>query len=43
MSKQRLLILLTGLCLLGYGIFNKEPSRVMSKAIRTCLECIGIG
>lgn len=43
MCKERVLIFLTGLVCLGYGIFTHEPTRVMRKAITICLECIGIG
>ncbi len=43
MIKQRILVLLTGLTFLGYGILTKEYLKVMRKAVTICLECIGIG
>lgn len=43
MDRQRLVLLLLSIFCLGYGIFTKEPNRVMRKAIMICLECIGIG
>ncbi|MBN2557172.1 MAG: hypothetical protein JXB33_00305 [Clostridia bacterium] len=29
--------------MVGYGIFRDEITDVFNKAIRICLECIGIG
>ena len=43
MKRQRILLLLAALACLGYGIYTKEYTRVMRKAIIVCLECIGIG
>ena len=43
MNKQRIFVLLVGCACLGYGIYTKEYTRVMRKAITICLECIGIG
>ncbi len=43
MQNRQLLVLITALASIGYGIFTKEPARVMQKAITICLECIGIG
>lgn len=43
MNKQRILVLLTGIAFLGYGIFTKDYLKVMRKAVTICLECIGIG
>ncbi len=37
------LIALLGAVMMGYGVFLGEPESVFSKAIRICLECIGIG
>lgn len=37
-------IFLTGLCFILYGVFiKKENLVVLNKAIRICMECIGIG
>ena len=43
MNKQRICVLLVGLAFLSYGVYTKEYTRVMRKAITICLECIGIG
>jgi hypothetical protein len=37
------LALLLALILLSAGIFNGEAQSAFGKAIRLCLECIGIG
>lgn len=36
-------LLLVGLLLLAFGSTRGEPLRVMEKAVRVCLECIGVG
>lgn len=32
-----------GCLMMGYGIYRGEADVVLQKAIRICLECIGIG
>lgn len=32
-----------GLAMMGYGIWRGEMATVLTKAVRICLECIGIG
>lgn len=39
----RILCAVTGLGFLLTGIFNSEYRAVLEKAVRVCLECIGIG
>ncbi|MCX4316521.1 MAG: CD1871A family CXXC motif-containing protein [Lachnospiraceae bacterium] len=39
----RLGILLLSLVFIGIGIWQEEYLEVMEKAVRICLECIGIG
>ncbi len=39
----RILILCTGLSFVIVGLFSDGFKDVMAKAIRICLECIGIG
>lgn len=29
--------------LIGIGILDKQPAQVLAKAIRVCMECVGIG
>lgn len=36
-------LMLTGILMIGYGIFRGEVTVVYTKAIQICLECIGIG
>ena len=36
-------ILICGAVMLCYGILRGEAETVLSKAIRLCLECVGIG
>ena len=38
-----LAVALLGVGFMGYGIFRGEMTVVFEKAIRICLECIGIG
>lgn len=36
-------LLLIGMAMLVFGIWRNEAQTVFSKAIRLCMECVGIG
>ena len=38
-----LIVFLAGAAMLGYGISRGEQDIVLQKAVRICLECIGLG
>ena len=37
------LLLLAGILMIWFGIWRGEAETVLSKAIRLCMECVGIG
>ena len=37
------LLLLSGILMICFGIWREEAETVLSKAIRLCMECVGIG
>lgn len=39
----QVLTLLLAIVMIGYGIYRKEVDIVLGKAIKICLECVGIG
>ena len=39
----RLSVLALGAAMLIYGVWRDEADTVFAKAIRICLECVGIG
>lgn len=42
-NRAALLAALAGLALAAAGIMQGQNAAVMTKAIRVCLECVGIG
>lgn len=36
-------VMLVGIALIAYGISRGQVTSVLNKAIRVCMECIGIG
>lgn len=38
-----IVVIAAAVCLIAVGILQGQPIPVMEKAIRICLECIGIG
>lgn len=39
----RVVLLVLGAVLIVLGVINGEPTEIMKKATKVCLECIGIG
>lgn len=38
-----LLLLVCAAVLIAVGIWQRQPAQVLSKAVRVCMECVGIG
>ena len=43
LATQGPLLLLAGAAMLCFGAYRGEAATVLSKAIKLCLECVGIG
>lgn len=39
----QVLLLVSSVAMIGFGAWRGEADTVLSKAIRLCLECVGIG
>ena len=42
-KQAQLLLLVAGVLMLLFGVWRGEAATVLSKAIKLCLECVGIG
>lgn len=42
-SIPALLLLIGAAALIALGVWQRQPAQVLSKAIRVCMECVGIG
>jgi hypothetical protein len=46
MSKRKtisVIVIITAVAMVVFGVYRNEAADVFNKAIRICLECIGIG
>ena len=42
-SAVQAVLLVVGIAMLRFGVWRGEAATVLSKAIKLCLECVGIG
>ena len=42
-TAAQVLLLVVGIAMLCFGVWRGEAATVLSKAIKLCLECVGIG
>ena len=42
-AAARAVLLAAGIAMLCFGVWRGEAATVLSKAIKLCLECVGIG
>ena len=40
---SQIVLLITGITMISYGVIRGEAAVVLVKAIKLCLECVGIG
>ena len=40
---SQIALLITGITMVSYGAIRGEAASVLGKAIKLCLECVGIG
>ena len=40
---SQIALLITGITMVSYGVIRGEAAVVLGKAIKLCLECVGIG
>ena len=40
---SQIVLFITGITMISYGVIRGEAAVVLGKAIKLCLECVGIG
>ncbi len=40
---MQICLLIAAVAMIGFGVWRGEADTVLSKAIRLCMECVGIG
>lgn len=42
-NRAGLAVILLALALIGYGLIKNQQKSVLNKAVRICMECVGLG
>ena len=42
-NRAGLAVILLALAMIGYGLIKKQKKSVLNKAVRICMECVGLG
>ena len=42
-KSSQIVLLIAGITMVSYGVIRGEAAVVLGKAIKLCLECVGIG
>ena len=42
-KSSQIILLITGITMVSYGVIRGEAAVVIGKEIKLCLECVGIG
>lgn len=42
-NRAGLAIIILAIALIGYGLIKNQQKSVLNKAVRICMECVGLG